>query len=229
MFPRPVAVTPDSRHIYVGASSSSPVTSALLVFAPLPSACPSAPALDCREQTEPGTGRLKIQDKSPDSRDQVKWTWAKGEETPEAALGDPAFGGTEYVFCTYDGSQELVFSATPATGPDFCSDGQRCWKDLRSGYSYKDPHRTLDGIATIRLKPGDVGKAKLKIKAQRLNLDPPALPLTLPVIAQLHASNGECWESRYSTFVKKNDGVQFNARAGSASGAFLEKGDNLLD
>jgi hypothetical protein len=50
------------------------------------------------------------------------------------------------------------------------------------------------------------------VKGRGPRLALPSLPLTPPVLAQLQASNGSCWEAIYRTPVA-NDTIQFIAGA----------------
>lgn len=71
-----------------------------------------------------------------------------------------------------------------------------------------------DGITSAKLKAGASGAAQVQVKGRGVNLDQPALPLTLPVTVQLVIDDGltaECWQHTYSSFMK-NDGVRFTAR-----------------
>ena len=58
------------------------------------------------------------------------------------------------------------------------------------------------------------GKAKMLVSGAGPNIVPPTLPLALPALVQLHAANGQCWESRY--FVggtTRTDATQFKSKA----------------
>ena len=60
--------------------------------------------------------------------------------------------------------------------------------------------------------PGTQGAAHVIVKGRGANLALPTLPLTPPVLVQLQASNGSCWEASYSTSVA-NDAHKFIAGA----------------
>jgi hypothetical protein len=56
-----------------------------------------------------------------------------------------------------------------------------------------------DGIHRIDLRAGIDGKAKVSVGGKREGLDMPALgSLDLPLVMQLQATNGECWQSTYA-------------------------------
>jgi hypothetical protein len=83
-------------------------------------------------------------------------------------------------------------------------------------------HVVQSGTA-IALKAGTAGKAKITLKGAGAGL---GLPLTLasvstPVVVQLKAENGSCWEADYPSALRNNP-VEFRARGGSPGGAFLD-------
>ncbi|HVO27190.1 MAG TPA: hypothetical protein VMW56_26565, partial [Candidatus Margulisiibacteriota bacterium] len=59
---------------------------------------------------------------------------------------------------------------------------------------------------------GAAGKAQIVASLKGLAVSMPALPLNLPIHVQLQASNGNCWETRFST-PRKNQSDQFDARS----------------
>jgi hypothetical protein len=64
------------------------------------------------------------------------------------------------------------------------------------------------------MKAGLQGKAKTRFKGKGDNLPAFALPLGLPVTAQLQAANGQCWEATFSAAgSKENDGTQFKGKS----------------
>jgi len=74
-----------------------------------------------------------------------------------------------------------------------------CWKVLGiKGFLYKDALRTPEGADKVSLKAGLDGKAKTQFKGKGPDLQPFALPFTLPVTAQLRSENGECWAASFS-------------------------------
>jgi hypothetical protein len=64
--------------------------------------------------------------------------------------------------------------------------------------------------------PRQAGKASIVLKAQGVNLDLPAMPLTPPMTARLSNSLGECWAETFGgTGVLKNTETQFTAKSGT--------------
>ena len=81
-----------------------------------------------------------------------------------------------------------------------------------------------DGVATVDLKAGGAGKAKIVMSAKGSHLTLPALPLPplpAPLTVQLRG-HGECWGAGYvQAGVKKSTASEFVAKS-SASGAFID-------
>jgi cysteine-rich repeat protein len=205
-------------------------------FSPCPDdgdACTTVSECDgagtCVHRAEPATGcflpavadkaLLQIKDKAPDAKDTLTWKWLKGEVTTVADFGDP-IGGDDYTLCIYDVSgatpSVIVRAAAPAGG--VCGTGNKlkdCWKPTKKGFKYVDKALTPDGLLKVDLKEGvEPGKAKVLVTGKGDNLPMPALPLPLPLRAQLHAGNGTCWEATYSaTGLKKNTPAEFKAKA----------------
>jgi len=67
-------------------------------------------------------------------------------------------------------------------------------------------------VSQIRLKPGPEGRGKMLVRGRGPLVAPGYLPFTPPVVAQLVADSGACWEATYSaTLVNVSD--HFKARA----------------
>ena len=187
---------------------------------PLPGvACDPTPRAGCRLPTVPGKSILKVVDKTPDSSDGLVWKWSKGAATAFADFGAPLDTGA-HVFCLYDGTAPpvpLLFEARAPAG-DECG-GRPCWKSVGPdadprGWLYVDKDRTPDGLKKLKLLAGDAGKAKIGLSGKGDALGGsggvPALPLPLPLIAQLQNTNA-CWEVTYTT-AEDNGPTTFKAR-----------------
>ena len=75
----------------------------------------------------------------------------------------------------------------------------------------------------LLLRAGGPGQAKAVFKAKGDNVPTPVLPLTLPVLAQLQATNGQCWgTAHYPAGTSQNTSAQFKSKDGSPSGAFMD-------
>ena len=71
-----------------------------------------------------------------------------------------------------------------------------------------------DGVRVGQLKSGEAGRSKAGVKAKGSNLSLHTLPLSMPFLVQLRASNGMCIGTIFSTLgVQQNDSVRFKGKA----------------
>src|SRR5262249_4942194 len=150
-------------------------------------------------------------DKTPSSKDQLKWKWVAGAATTTAELGNPATS-TDYQLCVYDSGGRVLSAQAPHAG--VCAT-KACWKASgTSGFKYKDKDLTPNGIAQISLKAGVDGKAKIQVQGRGGFLGMPSLAgLTQPVTVQLQNSTGVCWESVFNAPPTVQSASQFKDRA----------------
>ncbi len=169
---------------------------------------PRPPRPECRQSTAPRAGRLRLSNRSDTSKNRLDWTWGKGVATAKAAFGSPD-STTEYAFCVYDGTDQLIMSADIPAGT--------LWNETSSGFRYKDRASTADGVSSIVLTQGlQDGKAKIALGGKGTELDMPMLPIApgaLPLRAQLEAGNGECWVATYGAFISRNSAEGFSAKS----------------
>jgi len=145
----------------------------------------------------------------------VTWTWSRGAATAVADFADPVHSSATYRVCLYDGSgraQPLLEADVPPGGT--CG-SKPCWKATgTSGFAYRNKAGTPDGVITLSLKAGLIGKAKVRAMSKGPNLPAPTiLPLTLPITAQLVIVDGvstECWQTTFTT-VTADDAASLNA------------------
>ena len=150
-----IAVSPDSRDIYMGRGVAH--------FRRVMLSCSAAPAAGCFGPTQPGTGSLKLADNADDAKDALTWTWTCGQAVTLTDLGNPVDPVTDYALCLYDASgggtllAELLAPAGPGCGKG--SEGtSSCWKAAPSmsptkvSYRRKTP-RTPTGSARCGLRP----------------------------------------------------------------------------
>jgi hypothetical protein len=99
------------------------------------------------------------------------------------------------------------------------------------GYRYKDRLGTPDGLELVLLRPGGDGRAKMSVKGQGPLLRLPAPDrVDLPLLVQLQATNGGCWEARVSeSGVLRREPWLLKVVAGSPAGAFLDANGGALD
>lgn len=171
--------------------------------------CVAEPWTGCHQPTEDLSGELEIVAKPARK---IEWSWVEGEATTREELGNP-LAAEQYAFCIYGdatGTPELLFRA--ATRVDPCGK-KSCWKPTgKTGFQYTAP--TSDALRKVILKSGADGKAKVRVTAKADDLAIPALPIALPIRAQVQAENGQCWESAFFPLgVKKNDAKLFRGKA----------------
>jgi cytochrome c peroxidase len=182
--------------------------------------CSDSPQLSCRRPATEGSSRLRITDSANNSSDRIQWRWNKGTALDIADFGDPT-DDTGYAFCLYNegADQPLLFEARAPGGEGFGDSNHWSTSGPTSSpraFKYSDNTTFPDGIKKVSLKPGTTGKSRIQVKAQGENLavSPLGLPTgvqSLPLVAQLQAQNGECWEVRYTT-ASRNDGERFDAK-----------------
>ncbi len=103
-----------------------------------------------------------------------------------------------------------LLAALPAGGD--CA-GKPCWKVKRTTFKYKDKVLTPDGLSAVTLRVGRTG-AVLSVTGKGVNLDVPALPLGVPIRAQLRRTDAStCWETVFVS-AKKNTASLLKARSG---------------
>jgi len=143
---------------------------------------------------------VKIKDYAT-GRDQLTWKWKRGAAAL-ADFGDPVHSSATYRLCLYDGSrnaQPLLEANVPPGG--MC--GTRpCWRATSTSFVYQSTVGDPDGVMKLMLKAGVPGRAKIQATAKGANLQTPALPLTLPVTAQLVIADGassQCWQTTFTT------------------------------
>jgi hypothetical protein len=176
--------------------------------------CAPTPQAGCRRPITPLKATLQLtDDPDDDTKDRVRWKWTAGAATALEDFGDPV-GSDGAVLCLYDesGPPELRTTlAVPAGGQ--CK-GKPCWKPGTTGFKYKDPQRTPNGIDKLTLKAAAAGKAKISAGGKAGNIPPlPPLPLALPARVQLQSASGECWEAVFTAAgVKKSDATSFNGK-----------------
>lgn len=174
-------------------------------------ACPPVPASACRMAIPGarGAAQLAMKNAPTSTGDTITWKWKKGAATPFSDLGDPR-SSNDWSLCVY-GPGGLVFEAeAPAGG--VCGTVP-CWKPVQNvGFTYKSKDGAPDGLTTLVIKSGAAGKPTATLKGKGTNLALPALPLELPLVAQLQSSTGPCLEATFWT-ATKNDGTTLKSKS----------------
>lgn len=171
------------------------------------SACSPEPEA-CRPPTLAERSRLRlVKNDSPD-RDRLVWKWAKGTATPKGDFGNP-LATDGYELCLYEDDTLVQSFAAPAGetgGP--CGIGL-CWKEITTGFSYRDGQLTPDGVATLRLTEGLAdGQARIRLRGRGSRLGVPDLSTLTGVLhVQLQKTAGDvCWGATYTPPFRQNDG-----------------------
>ena len=157
-----------------------------------------------------GKALLVLKDNADNAKDFLLWKWLKGAATDAAEFGNPVNTDT-YELCLYAGTASVSSATAPV---DSSCDGTTCWKQTGSGFKYRDPQRSPDGLQTILLKAGADGKAKIVVRGKGVampDLDALASPLTV----QLRRNGSSvCWGATYSfPPAIRNDAAQFKDKA----------------
>jgi cysteine-rich repeat protein/parallel beta-helix repeat protein len=139
------------------------------------------------------------------AKSQLAWKWGRGVAGALADLGDPT-SGADVTLCVYatGGPGEIVLEAVAPAGGG--------WRAVGSGgFKYKDGSGYPDGLRSAQLRPGDAGKAKLRVKGKGVGL--PFGPLGFgggsTVYAQLRSSAGGCYGGVYSPPFKRDESGEF--------------------
>lgn len=149
----------------------------------------------------------------------------RGAVTPsKRLLGEPTFTN-DYALCIYDESSpgpspSLLLRATAPAGAE-CGN-RPCWSVLprkaafsfqRQGFFYTDASGGADGMKRMRVQAGN-GGTKLRAQASGTPFTLPQLPVPLPLLVQVQAENGTCWEATYDgATTRRNDATRFEGVA----------------
>jgi hypothetical protein len=141
---------------------------------------------------------LKIKNKSNDASDGAKFLW-KGGPAPLNDLGNPTTT-TRYELCIYDATGlQMAMGVPPMAG----------WTATSTGFKFKDTAAANDGAKLIKLKSSTVDKAQAKFLAKGGAMpDTATMPFQYPVIAQLYASDGMCWEAEFGAMETRTNTVE---------------------
>ncbi len=165
-------------------------------------ACSGAVALPrsgCRTVLIPLKSKLKILDKVINRSDQIQWSWKVGEATTLAEFAAPtdAALGSDYDLCVFDesvpGIPQVISHAHVAAGAGWTA----VPRAVPSSYEFTDRWGSQDGITSIKLKPGVIGKPSIDVKGKGFALDTPLLPLVPPIRIQLQVVGGVCFEATF--------------------------------
>ena len=167
-------------------------------------ACPAAPRTGCDPTPR---AQLTLRDQADDTRDRLVWRFNHSTIRPEE-IGDPTAQG-DVAVCVYEQSGKLVGGGLrPGTGQD----PTLGWKKQGLVYDYTDALAAAHGLGKVRIRTDSGLRATGMVRGKGAALGGLALPLTLPVRAQLvNLDDGECWESTFASALR-NDPTRFTAR-----------------
>ncbi len=195
------------------APSTTPSATPSAASTATPGPCPDEPRAGCLPPFSKAV--LIVKDNESDQKDTWKLIW-KGN----IGLGD--FGSpdwrTGYSLCSYGLGSGPKSLSVPA---EDLSCGKRgddaCWrvKPRGKGYTYNDKLRADGGVAKVVFRPGQGGKALIKVLAKGDNIDPMAtLPDSMPiaespVTVQIVRDDfpNVCWEATFEPPFKTNRGA----------------------
>jgi hypothetical protein len=203
--PTPTNTSPPVPTPTVTATPASTATATSTATVPAPPTCASIPEV-CRTPAVGDKALVVLKDSTDDNKDLLLWKWLKGGATDATEFGDPVTTHA-YELCIYDGGG-LVASASAPAGAN--------WSAKTTGFKYRDPAGSSDGLQTIILKAGADGKAKIVVRGKGMNVDMPNLALlTSPLTVQLKRAGGTvCWGATYSfPPARKNDAANFKDKA----------------
>jgi len=166
----------------------------------------TAPAVGCKVAA-PAAALLALDNRSPDTRDRLAWSWRKGALTTFADLGNPTTT-TPYTLCLYDSIADVPRRLLTQSIPP----GSR-WKSYSRGFRYRDTTLSAGGIQSIVLTEGAAGRSSVEVRGKGQPLALPGLPLTKQpnVIIQL-LNDTTCWSSTYSASLDNNS-ARFKAKS----------------
>jgi len=166
----------------------------------------AVPSLSCRATITSNRALLQLKRGAVAARNQIKWKWAKGEETLSSSFGDPR-STADYALCLYDASlaaQPVMEVGIPA--------GSMLWRSNSKGFKFKDLNGTSAGATSLQLVSGVAGRSAMSLQGKGALLPFPALPLTAPVTVQLGNRHGECWGASFG-MPTRSDAFQFKAKS----------------
>jgi hypothetical protein len=152
-----------------------------------------SPALNCKVAPV-GSALLSIDNRSPDTRDRLMWTWRKGTATSMLDFGSPTTT-TPYALCLYDTvggvpQRRLAKVLPPGTH----------WKQFTRGFRFRDQTLATGGIQSVVLTAGAAGHSSIQVRGKGQPLGLPGLPFAKQpnVIIQL-MNDTTCWSSTHTT------------------------------
>jgi uncharacterized delta-60 repeat protein len=191
-----------------GSCTHPAVTCALCETCDSAIGCYEVPRAGCLGSAPAGRSSLLLKDKTPHTRDLIRWKWRSGT-VAVGDFGDPFVD--DYALCIYHGAGQDLWLRSVAPAGGTCGSAY-CWKPLSpSGAKYTDKALSPNGIASLVLRSNVPGQIRLKLKSVGVQIGMPALgSLALPVRTQLQRQ-GACWDVTYPTS-RTSTATTFDAR-----------------
>jgi hypothetical protein len=122
---------------------------------------------------------------------------------------------TAYRVCVYDRVPSLVVGAAiPAGGICNPKKQRPCWKSTKRGFSYRNPDPAGGAIQSLDLREGTSATARIALRGRGPLLALPDLTtLAAPLVVQVQASTGACWEATYSPPARRQSAKSFVDKA----------------
>src|SRR5262245_39528822 len=194
-------ISSGSRRHLIAVASAVALCAGLTNVARAVPLCGAGPRMNC--QAAESTGLII----NSTTHNRLAWKWLKGAATTLESFGMPT-DSTTYALCIYAGT-----SAAAVAEIDIAPSATLWHPIATTGFRYRDPSGSSDGIREVVLKAGAAGVAKAVVRGRGANLTVPAGPLPLPVTAQLvnSATDGCCEEVYDDAVVNENDAARFKA------------------
>lgn len=134
---------------------------------------------------------------STDPDDVFTWAWRGGKDTQTSDFGNPA--STSYAFCIYDASDRTqpVVGVSPTQDPS-------SWHKLDNGFLYRVFGNQKLRKLILRAQLG--GRGKILAHGDSTTVTR-ILPFVTPVVVQVQADNGNCWESDFASPMRNDKHV----------------------
>jgi hypothetical protein len=173
--------------------------------------CTTPARSGCLVGTLPASSVLRMNGSANKSR--LVFKWRRGQETMTSDFGDP-FATTTYAVCTYDGSRTILHSENVVEPePCFSSGPMPCWRATRTGFRYR--HTDPFGRSTkVVLQAGADGRAAVGYNSSFADvLAGTGSTVTLPLVVQLQATDGGCFEAVFSSATQNTPTGLFKAKS----------------
>jgi hypothetical protein len=148
--------------------------------------CPEVPNDDCANDED---SAILLRDGGT-RPSKLTWKWSADTLAP-----DPAADLTGYSLCIYEGTGELVMSASAVPFAS-CKMGG-CWSGKQGRYRFRSKGGDKFRVRALSLQNG-AEVAKIRLKAAGMGAPMSRMhEMSVPLTAQLIASDGQCWQSGY--------------------------------